>query len=120
MKYLPLACLSLALAGCSTLAAVTGGTVTQQDVIIAANAFDAVEATATVYAKRPRCPMPAGVICSDRVLLAKIKPAILAGRADRNALEKWTAGGPQPVTLASLYSGLVAATKTLSAIFPSH
>lgn len=114
-RILAAAALCLALGACSTLNALTSTTVTQQQVVIAANAFDAVEATATQYALLPRGTCS---LCSSVSVLKAIKPPILAGRADRDALEAWVNGGPQPVNLSALYKGLNAAVKTLKTVLP--
>ena len=115
--------LALALAGCSTIQAaigvVTGTTVTPGAAVIAANAFDAVEATGTVYLQLPTCPT-ATPICKSQSAVNAIVPAIRTGRTARNALEGAVmAANGSPVS-ATLLSALQAQTSTLQAIYANY
>ena len=114
----------LALGGCSTLqnigTIVTGASVTPSQVYIAANAFDAVEATATTYLNLPACGGTAK-LCRTAAAVKAIVPAVRSGRAARNQLEAAVNanGGTAPVP-ASLYSVLVGSTNTLQTIIAEY
>lgn len=104
--------LTLALSGCATL---TNPAITPQQVIVASNAFDLIEVTATNYMKLPPCP--GAKLCRTSAVIAAIVPAIRAGRAARNTLEKDisanASGALVPVTD---YQALTAATSALQTL----
>lgn len=113
-----------ALAGCAQLQtawnAITGATVTPESVVIASNAFDAVEGTATNYLKLPPCGAGAPVLCRSSAAAAAIVPAIRSGRAARTQLEAAVnSGGATPIPT-SPFSVLTGATQTLQAIFANY
>lgn len=108
------------LGGCSGLTnainVVTGTSVTPSQAYIAANAFDAVEATATTYLQLPACATGASAVCRTASAVNSIVPAIRIGRIARNSLEAAVnAGGGAPVSV-SLYNALTGQTATLQAI----
>jgi hypothetical protein len=108
--------LALALGGCANLQGIytlaTTATVPSSTVIITANAFDALKATAINYGQycvAQKFPQP---ICSAANRRSVIK-AVNAGTAARNTLEASINSG-QPA-LSTAYNTLVAATNTLTA-----
>ena len=108
---------ALALAGCVT-ADTTVTTITPQQVYVGANAFDAVEATATKYLQLPLCPGAA--VCRTAKVTNLIVPPVRLGRQARNALEAYVKshpGSPIPVSLATALSAQVSA---LQAIFTQY
>jgi hypothetical protein len=113
--------LAAGLAGCTTIQtayqAVTGQVVTPQAVIVAANAFDAVKATATNYLRLKKCTGANGPVCRDPAVSAKIIPAIRAGTTDRNALEAAIQANPgQNLTLVETYTDLKTSISTLQGL----
>lgn len=116
--------LSLALVGCTQLSnaynAVAGVTVPPSAVIVAANSFDGVEATATNYLRLKKCSATTGPVCRDPAVTAKIIPAIRAGRTARNNLEAFMQANPGALGPSGLYNALVAATTTLSQILAQY
>lgn len=120
MRFIGLAALSLCLAlgSCANLRnaydAVTGTSVSPKAVIVAANAFNAVETTAKVYVSycTPR-PQPVG--CADSAI-SQIIPAVRSGREARNSLEQFMTDHPGKLGPTGLYEALTSATATLSAI----
>jgi len=115
MKKLALL-LALALGGCANLQGIytlaTTATVPATTVVITANAFDALKATAVNYANycvAQKFPQP---ICSASNRRSVIK-AVNAGTAARVQLEASINSG-QPA-LSTVYNALVAATNTLTA-----
>ena len=114
--------LGVALAGCaqmqnlqSLFSAATGNIVTPNEVYIAINAFDAVEATATNYLKLPRCPGAAA--CRTPTTSAVVITWIKAGRADRNQLYKALNANPGTnLSLVAVYNDLTNTTSQLGAL----
>lgn len=84
-------------------------------VIVAGNAFDALERTAANYLRLPRCP--AARICSDRQALVPIKKAVRSGRLARNQLEQFLTDHPGQLGPSGLYDALITANKSLQDIF---
>ena len=108
----------LALGGCSTLTTLVGSTVSPQQVIIAANSFDAAEATATNYLKLPACP--GAPICRSVAGVNAIVPAIRAAREARTALEGFVSSNPGQPAPVSLYDTLTTAITTLESVLAQY
>lgn len=104
----------VALGGCSTVGTVLGTKVPAKSVYVAANAFDAAEATGTTYLRycTPKV-QPAG--CSNAAIQQMI-PAIRAGRTARNNAEAAVTAANGDAIDASLYTALTTATGTLTQI----
>lgn len=112
--------LALSLAGCASLGQkistawqiVTSAAVSPTQIIVAGNAFDALEVTATQYLLYCKSVAYVPKACA----LGNRKPvvaAVRAGQAARNALEPYvTAGTAGP---SAIYNSLVAAIQTLQA-----
>jgi hypothetical protein len=121
MKKLLLAIsLALGLGGCAALQAdwaiVTSASVSPTQIIIAANAFDAGEATATQYLLYCKATVPAPSYCALATRQAVVK-AVRTGRVVRAQLEPYiTSGTAGPV---ALYNTLVAAVQSLQAQIPT-
>lgn len=120
MKRLIPLLLAFALAGCATLqqdwAIVTGATVSPAAVIVAGNAFDAIEATATNYltfCKVNRTIAGCGSYVAAR---AAILPAVRSGRVARNNLENFLTANPGQLGPSGLYNALVSAINTLQGV----
>lgn len=111
--------LGFGLMGCNTVQTLTTA-VTPSQVIVAANGFDALEATATTYLRLPPCGAQAPTVCRDASVVAQIVPAIRAGRAARNTLEaaiKSSSGAPVNT---SVFTALTTAVTALQAIFTQN
>jgi hypothetical protein len=116
MKRIGVILLCLALAGCANLQGIytlaTTATVPATSVVIAANSFDALKATAINYAHYcvdQKFPQP---ICSASNRRAVIK-AVRAGTAARIQLEASINTG-QPA-IATVYNTLISAVNALTA-----
>jgi hypothetical protein len=112
----------LALASCADLksayTAVTTSDVSPKLVVIAGNAFDLAEVTATGYIKYcTPVPQPAG--CDDAAI-HKIIPAVKSGRVARNTLEQFLVDHPGELGPKGLYDALVSATATIKAITANY
>ena len=118
MKKLVPFVLFLLLAGCANLqndfSIITGASVSPTAVYVARNSFDALEITATnyiVFCKRN----PATVGCS-KTAIAKIIPAVRAGRVARANIVQFQKDHPGQLGTTGLYDALVTATNTLQGI----
>ena len=114
------ALLALTLSGCATISTLTGTTISPTQIVVAGNAFDAVEATATNYLSLPACVSGGTKICRDPAIVAKIVPLVRAGRKERIALETYSTangGAPAPVTL---FDTLQATIASLQSLFASY
>ena len=126
MKRLFAIALVLALAGCASnpftklYSTVTGSTVDPTSVIVAGNAFDALEATATNYLRLPRCTGTNSPVCRSPTATPKIIAAVRSGRIARNNLEALYAANPGALGPAGLYKALVASINTLQGIFTTY
>lgn len=123
-KFLLAAALVVGLAGCTNLQnaynTLTGASVSPTAVYVAANAFDAVEATATNYLRLPRCHTGGPVVCRSPAATAQIIPAVRAGRVARTNLENFMAQNPSQLGPSGLYNALISATNTLQAIIAQY
>lgn len=112
-----LALVCLALGGCSaltTLQEISGSSVSPTQVIVVANSFDAIEATATNYLKLPACPGTASQpVCRNQAAVNIIVPAIRSGRTARSQLEAYVTANPGQAAPVSGYNTL---TTAISAI----
>ena len=108
---------AVALSGCVTTDT-TVATLTPQEVYVGANAFDAVEATATSYLTLPLCPQP-GACRTAAATNAIVKP-IRLGRKARSAIEAYVAANPGASVPVSLANALSADVASLQAVFAQY
>jgi len=99
---------------------VTSASVTPTTVIVAANTFDALEATATNYLRLPKCTGSNGPVCRDKAATAQIIPAVRAGRVARTNLEQFFKDHPGQLGPKGLYDALTAAISTLQSVFAQY
>jgi hypothetical protein len=111
--------LALAVAGCANLQTewkvITSASVSPQQIIVAANAFDAAEATATQYLLycKANKGTPQCALSNRRAVVTGVR----SGRSARNALEPYiVSGGAGP---SGIYNTLVSAISTLQLATPS-
>jgi hypothetical protein len=119
MKKLLVIPLLLALGGCASLntawSVVTGASVSPTQILVAANAFDAGEATATQYLLYCKAnPAISPCLLSTRQAVVK---AVRAGRVTRGQLEPYIVSGAAGP--AALYNALVATVTQLQASIPT-
>ncbi len=123
-RFLIVPLFALGLASCAQLqsdwSAITGASVSPTAVIVAGNAFDAVEATATNYLRLKKCSAATGPVCRNPAATAAIIPAIRSGRQARNALETFMQQNPGVLGPTGLYNALTTATSTLEQIFSTY
>ncbi len=110
----------LALGGCASLQAdwaiITGTTVSPTQILVAANAFDAGEATATQYLLFCKSATPVPSYCALKTRQAVVS-AVRAGRAARNQLEPYIVSGAAGPT--AIYNTLVAIVTQLQSQIPA-
>lgn len=128
MKKIIILFLALSLAGCSTLErlrntaeAVGEYRVTPQAVILASNAFDAAEITATNYLNLKRCKTSnVTFVCRNPTATALIIPAIRSGRVARDNLQQFLKDHPDELAPVTAYEKLTALTGTLKDIYSQY
>lgn len=124
MRRLLVLTLLIALGGCTNLTnawnTLTSTQVTYQTVAVAANTFDALEATATAYLRLPRCTGSNGPVCRSPSATAKIIPAVRSGRVARNNLEQFFADHPGQLGPQGLYDALQKAIATLQSVIAQY
>lgn len=119
-KFFALVALAAVLSGCASLTKtwdiVTGATVSPAAVVVAGNAFDALEATATNYLVFCRSNR-ASATCIGYVKARKqIIPAVRSGRVARNNLEAFLSANPGQLGPSGLYNALVSSINTLQGV----
>lgn len=123
-RILLILALSVSLGGCATLRTsydvVTGATISPTAVIVAANGFDALEATATNYLRLKSCAVAPGPVCRNKAATKAIIPAIRSGRLARNKLEAFMVANPGKLGNAGLYNALTEAIATLQGVFVQY
>lgn len=117
-KFLFAMPLLAALAGCATIATLEGTTVSPTQVVVAANAFDAVEATATNYLKLPLCP--GAVVCRTVAGVKAIVPLIRSGRQARTAMEAYVTANPGQAVPVTLYDTTMTAVSALQSALAQY
>lgn len=118
-KYLIIGLLSLSLGACASLqkdwAIITGATVSPTQIIVAANAFDAAEATATQYLLFCKAASPVPSYCALATRQAVVS-AVRAGRAARAQLEPYVVSGTAGPS--AIYNTLIAVVTQLQTQIP--
>jgi hypothetical protein len=113
--------LALSLGACASLQTawdvVTGATVSPTQIIVAANAFDAGEASATQYLLYCKQASPAPSYCALNTRQAVVS-AVRAGRIARNQLEPYIVSGTAGPS--AIYNALVATVTSLQTQIPTN
>lgn len=119
-KFLLVLPLTLSLGACATLQAdwsiITGASISPTQIVIAANAFDAAEATATQYLLYCKAALPAPSICALKTRQTVVS-AVRAGRTARNQLEPYVVSGTAGP--AAIYNTLTATVSSLQTQIPA-
>lgn len=119
-KFILIIPLILTLGACASLQTawnvVTGVSVSPTQIIVAANAFDAGEASATQYLLFCRSAAPPPSYCALQTRQAVVK-AVRAGRVTRNQLEPYIVSGTAGP--AALYNALIAVVTNLQTQIPN-
>jgi hypothetical protein len=117
-KLIAMGALALMLTGCSAIKTVTGLAVTQQQVAVAVQAFDAVEETATNYLSLPSCTTGQTTLanaCKNPKAVTKLIADVKAGRAARDSLWNASQAATQGVGAIDLYNAVNAAVTAIHA-----
>lgn len=124
MRKLLIIALALSLTACSNLKnaweVATTASVSPTAVYVAANTFDALEATATNYLRLPKCGATNTKICRDQNAVAAIIPAIRSGRVARTNLEQFLKTHPGQLGPQGLYDALTASITTIQNIYAQY
>lgn len=119
--------LTLSLGGCALFqrlesigSELASSHVSPSAVVIAANTFDALEASATNYLRLKRCSPTTGPICRDPAFTAKIIPVVRSGRVARDNLILFMRAHPGQLAPQGVYDALVASINTAQAIITQY
>lgn len=119
-KLIAAGLLALSLGGCATVktdwAIITGASVSPTQIIVAANAYDAAEATATQFLLYCKASSPVPSYCALGTRQAVVT-AVRAGRTARAGLEPYIVSGTAgPI---ALYNTLVSVVLQLQSQIPA-
>src|SRR6266403_2033417 len=114
MKKLLILVLALSLGACANLKTayqvITEASVSPTQIVVAANAFDALEGTATQYLVYCKANLSTPICSADN--RRSVIKYVRSGRAARNQLETYVAAGNAGPS--SLYNTLIAAINSLN------
>jgi hypothetical protein len=121
MKKLPFwIAVALTLGGCANLQTVwttiTSASVSPTQIIVAGNAFDAAEASATQYLLACKSKAIPASTC-NLVTRKQVVASVRAGRSARNSLEPYVISGTAGP--AALYNAMVTSINTLQSNLPA-
>lgn len=127
-RIFPILAIGFILAGCASLErakttwdAVTSAKIAPQTVILAADTFDALEATGTVYISQKKCPKGINVpTCRDPGITKTIIENVKTGRKARDAMIAFLKAHPGELGDSGLYDALNLAVATLQDIFEKN
>jgi hypothetical protein len=128
MKKIAILIAALALSGCAELQKIKNAAevvgeyrVSPTAVVVASNAFDAVEVTATNYLNLPRCKkVRITVVCRDPTASALIIPAVRSGRVARNNLQQFMISHPNQLGPGGVYDALTSAIDTINSVLAQY
>lgn len=95
-------------------------TVTENQIVLARNAYASVEVTATNYLNLTRCDKTTSKVCRDKNVSAVLGPAVLNARKARNDLVAFQKAHPGELGTAGLYDALQLAVTTLTGIMDTY
>ncbi len=101
-------------------AAATGAKVPVDKIVLARNAFNAVEVTATALLRVRTCDGTNGPICRPPAATEPIGEWITKGRAARNSLTQFMKDHPGELGPGGLYDALKAATSNLQSLLAKY
>lgn len=126
-KLIIILALSISLGACTTFErlkqtaeAVGEFTVSPEAVVIASNAFDALEITATNYLKLKSCRKTTSLVCRDPTATALIIPAIRSGRVARNNLQQFLVDHPNQLGPSGGFDALNASISTIKGVLAQY
>lgn len=117
----------LAFSGCANLnkiiASAESVKITETQVVVAGNTFDAIEATATSYLALKRCLSGQTFLkntCRDSAATKPLIAAIHSGRTARDALEAFYKAHPDGLGAKGLYDAFNSATDVIRATLSNY
>ena len=126
-KGLIVLALGFSLSGCAGLTKLqdvfevaTTVTVSPQFIVIAANSFNAIEASATNYLRLTRCDKTSSKVCRDKAITAILIPAVQNTRKARNDLIAFQRTHPGELGTQGLYDALQLSLTTLTGIMTTY
>lgn len=126
-KLIIILALSLSLGACASLErlkqtaeAVGEFTVSPEAIVIASNAFDALEITATNYLKLKSCRKITSIVCRDPIATSLIIPSIRSGRVARNNLQQFLVDHPNQLGPSGAFDALNVSIATIKGILTQY
>ena len=119
-KVFAIGLLALGLSACSTIASLTGASLTTTQVYVAANAFDAAELTATNYLNLPKCGVGAPVVCRNQAAVPTLVAAVRGGYQARQTLVAACSASTSAASCVSAYTTVTTAVSGLQSIFTQY
>jgi hypothetical protein len=121
MRLIPIVlAVALALTGCANLLVVwqtiTSASVSPTQIIVAGNAFDAAEASATQYLSACKSKALPATVCA-LTTRKQVVASVRAGRSARNQLEPYVISGTAGP--AAIYNAMVTSINTLQQNLPA-
>jgi hypothetical protein len=104
----------------SIISSASAATVDPKVVIVAANAFDALEVTAKNYLKLPRCNGNNGPVCRSPAATQPLISAVRSGRVARRNAIAFLKAHPGELGPGGLYDALNTSILTIETIFRSY
>jgi hypothetical protein len=121
--------LAIPVAGCANgfgqkvsnvFTAATTATVDPQAIIIAANTFDGLQATAKNYLRLPRCSAASGPVCRNPAVTPSIITAVHSGRDARKKALAFLKAHPGQLGPQGVYDALQGAVGELQSLFAAY
>jgi hypothetical protein len=109
--------LMLGVAGCVTP---QSSVLTPEQLIIGANAFDAMELSAANYLRLPLCDTGSTPICRTKATSNSLAKAVRNARHARSQLEAYVNANPGKPDAVNLYQALVTSMKTLQGLLQKN
>lgn len=111
---------AILLGGCAQIQTLEGASLNTTQVYAAANAFDAVELTATNYLKLPVCVSGGPILCRNQQAAAAIVAAGRGGYQARRTLISACIAGTTSTACVSAYTTLTTAVTGLQNVFTQY
>jgi hypothetical protein len=119
-KFLLIGLLAIGLGACSNLqtawSIITSASVSPTQIIVAGNAFDAAEASATQYLTACKAVALPAAACT-LTIRQKVVAAVRAGRSARNQLEPYVTSGTAGPS--AIYNTMISSINTLQQNLPA-
>lgn len=104
----------------NVFSAATTASVDPQAIIVAANTFDGLQATAKAYLRLPRCTGANGPVCRSPAATPPLINAVQSGRRARNAALAFLKSHPGQLGPQGVYDALQSSVGLIQSIFATY